>query len=68
VKKQRKETIRPICLKTEGIRRWGRKRCDVGMVPCVKRIQREAIAEGKGERVSWEESWRAGLSGGGGGM
>ena len=68
MKKQREENVRPIYLKTEGIRRWGRKSCDVGMVPCVKRIQREASDEGKGERVSWEEGWRAGVSGGGGRM
>ena len=30
-----------------------------------KRIQREASDEVKGERVSWKESWRAGVSGGG---
>ena len=68
MKRQREENVRPICLKTEGIRRWGRKRCDVGMVPCVKRIQTEASDKGKGERVSWEEGWRAGVSGGEGGM
>jgi len=42
----------------EGIRRWGRNRGDVGQVPGEKRIQREASDEVKGERVSWEESWR----------
>jgi len=49
----------------EGIRRWWRKRGDVGRVPGEKRIQTEASDEVKGERVSWEESWGAGMSGGG---
>jgi len=65
VKKRRLENVGRICEKTEGIRWWGRNRGDVGRVPGEKRIQREASDEVKGETVSWEESWRAGMSGGG---
>ena len=64
VKKRRLENVRQICEKTEGIRGWGRNSGDVGRVPGEKRIQREASEEVKGERVSWEESCWAGVSGG----
>ena len=57
--------MRRICEKTEGIRRWWRNRADIGRVPREKCIQRESSYEVKGERVSWEESWQVGVSGGG---
>jgi len=59
---------RPPDMREDGgntIWRWGRNRGDVGRVLGEKQIQREASNEVKGERVSWEESWRAGVSGGG---
>jgi len=46
----------------------GRNRVDVGRVPGEKQIQREASDEVNRERVSWEESGRAALPGGGAGM
>jgi len=57
--------VRRIWEKKEGITWWGRNRGDVGRVLGEKRIQTEASDEVKGERVSWEESWRVGVSGGG---
>jgi len=41
----------------------GENRGNVGGVPGEKQIQREAIDEVKGERVSWKESWWGGISG-----
>jgi len=68
VKKLRLENVRRICDRMEGIRRWGRNRGDVGRVLGEKRNLREASDEAKRERVSWEESWRAGVSGRAAGM
>jgi len=65
VRKGRLAKVCRICEKTKGIRRCGRNRGDGGRVPGKKQIQREASDEDKGNRVSWEESWRAGVSGGG---
>ena len=65
-KKCRLDNVRQICEKTDGIQWWWRNRGDVRGVPGEIQIQREASDEVKGERVSWEEGWRAGVSGGGG--
>ena len=56
--------MRRIRERTEGIQESARSGGDVGVVPDEKWIQGEVSDGVKGERVSWKESWRAGVSGG----
>jgi len=55
--------VRRIRERTEGIQECGRSGGDSG-VPDEKWIQGEVSHGVKGERVSWKESWPAGVSGG----
>jgi len=54
--KGRLDKVCRVCVKTDGIRRCGRNRGNVGGVSGERGIWREASDEVKGERVSWEAS------------
>jgi len=58
-----RENVCRIRERTESIQEGGRSGGDVGGVPDEKWIQGDVSDWVKGERVSWKESWRAGVSG-----